>query len=177
MPKSRRIAALVFALGLALTGFMVAGAQADPHCDGDVGSLLVFTRYGATLPPGQPVGSAIGNTSYSTKSLGCEVGEEPNTNYLYPGATQLAVRFAQDLKVKTLAGTLDGLGFKNKPITLTRGLPPQNVVGTAQETALGPSTLYDMPWLDIDPTKTGTLKVTVNLPDGPVSDTWRSVGS
>lgn len=159
--------------GAALLGACVLplAAQADDHCAGDRGAILVFSQIGF---PGSP-GGFTGNPTYDSKrTIGCNLGEEPNTAYIYPGSNQLLVRFNQDLKVKTLRAKIEGLGY-NKEIVLKAG--HGSPTRQAQESVTGAATIYDSDPLPVDPAKTGTFKVTVFLADGPVSDTYRTVGS
>jgi hypothetical protein len=157
--RSRLIAVAAMIAAIAAAGLTGLSAHAG-QCDGDVGAIYLFSNKSY---PENPVSS--GTPSFQSKAIGCQLGGDPNTNYIYPGSDQVSVRFTQDLKVPALKARLEGLGLKIE-IDLKRS---PLVSGTAYA--------WDSKSVPIDPTKTGTLKVTVLLPDGPVSDTYRTVGS
>jgi hypothetical protein len=161
------VAALVATI---LSSLWITGAHAG-RCDGEVGEVVLLAYPGP--PGGYPVLVPTANTG--SKSIGCDVlgAEDPNTNYIYPGSTVAMVRYTQDIKVKSLKAHVKGLGL-DKDLVLTRG---QTTVATVVEPALGPTWVYNSPWFDIDPSKTGMIKVTIFLPDvGPVSDEYRTIG-
>jgi hypothetical protein len=155
---------LALAIVAACAALPVSSAAAD-HCEGEKWNIILHSRIGS--------GSAGSGIGYSSKDIGCAAGEEPNTNYIYPGSTQVLVRFAADLKVASIKAKLSGLGVQ-KDLTLNRG---QSDLGMLLEPALGKAYVYNSAWVDIDPTKTGKITVTVYLDDGPVSDEYRTAGS
>lgn len=158
-----RMAALV-ALAVVALSLVPLGASAD-HC-GD--NIYVFSRTRVQTPAG-----GVNNPSVTSEAIGCTVlgdvdgdGHEEETRWIYPAANSISVRYLVDFGagVTTLTGTVSGLGA-NQSITLTR-------------TALtgGTAFAYDSASVAIDPSQTGTLTVTVTLPDATVeSDTYSTI--
>lgn len=160
---------MLVALALGVPALRAGGARAT-HCDGEQYQVTLLTRIAYPTD----VAGFQGSPTYDSKVFGCLIGEEPNTSYIYPGSNQLLLRYAEDLKVPSLKARLDGLGL-NKDLVLRRG--QGSPLNQATGAVLGAAYFYDSDVLALDPTKTGVLKITVFLPDGPVHDSYRTVGS
>lgn len=175
----RRFAQVCLATAIVATAAVLGSVASADHCDGERASLHVFSGPGVNVPPTGVSGVPDdANLLPGTKVYGCLVGEDPNTNYIVPGATQLSVRFTQFLPgVGSITGHLTGLGL-DVDITLSQHQPIQTAVLAL---VLGPSYTYDSPPIDINPASTltpGTLDVVVNVPGaGAVADQYRTVAS
>lgn len=157
----------LFAVAALLAALTPLAGFAD-HCEGERGAVILISM---PAPPGGIPG-AYPPAAYTPKGLACaEVGEDPNGNYIVPGSTVLMVRYTEDLKVGRLEAHLKGLGI-DKTVQLVRG---ETTIGAASGAALGQTFVYSGPWVDLDPSKTGTITVTVMLPDGSAGDEFRTV--
>lgn len=172
------------ALALALlAGALTASPHAvGDHCDGAKGNLALFARPGVFVP--EPVSSttgvkAVGPTSLGYKALiGCNVGEDPNTNWIQAGANQVTVRWYDDSGLKALGdSTIVQLrGIVNVDAT---AVAVQSLQDSILSVVLGEFYTYDTPWLEMDPVAAtqpgGTIVVTVTA--AGASDTWRTMPS
>lgn len=171
-----KLVACAVSAALALVGWPARPVQAD-HCDGNKGNLILFSGHGTFLP--DPIPGATGvktaNTILvSTKAYGCNVGEDPNTNYIYPGSNLISVRYIVDGAElnTTLPFTLSGLATTSGTLTCLVALSTTLIALVPGE----PSPCwYESGWMAFDPaasmTPGGTIVVAV---PGEASDTYRT---
>lgn len=111
---------------------VVPAAHAD-HCDD---GLVIFSGQAEGPKP---------NANSLCGMLGEAAGD---TRVINPGSSELVVRFARDFGATypQITATIDGLGFANRTLTLTR------------ERLTTGEWVYDSPDLALDPSKRGCVR-------------------
>jgi len=155
-----RRAMLGFALA-AITTSLVPGSAFADHCDD---TMVIFSGLASPVAE-RPIPKA--NANAACLVLGEDAGD---TRIINAGSTEITVRFTEDFGAGTpqITAVVDGLGFTNRTITLTR--QPGPVDGF----------VYDSAKLALDPSKVGCI--TAELTDdfgGPDtgSTAFHTVGS
>lgn len=155
-----RRAMLGFALA-AITTSLVPGSAHAEHCGN---TMVIFSGLASPVAE-RPIPKV--NPNAACLALGEDAGD---TRIINPGSNEITVRFTEDFGAGTtqITAVINGLGFSNRSITLTR--QPGPVDGF----------VYDSAKLALDPSKVGCI--TAELSDdfgGPTtgSTAAHTVGS
>ncbi len=161
-----RRSVVLLALVSALAGVATFGtAHANSYCN----SSLVIFSYTSVDVPDNPSGvsGTRGGPAINENAGSCAIDNSDeiyDTRFLNPGTNSITVRdVAQlDASVASLPGVINGLGFDNLAITLTRS-----------STTGGLGTAYDSPLLYLKDgfAAVGSVSVVVTLPDGRTDTT------
>jgi hypothetical protein len=127
-------------LGLALAAAgLVPGAALADHCDD---AMVIFSgvNHGVAGAPKPKV-----NVNAACTVLGEDAGD---TRIINAGSNEISVRFTPDFgaAVPQIQAVIDGLGFDNKIVTLTRGPGPA-----------GQGIVYDSPAQALNPAEVGCI--------------------
>lgn len=139
----KRLSLMLTMGALALAVGSVPAPSLASHCD--VTNTVIFSYIGGQLAVNANAGVCIADPD----------DEIYDTRIINPGSTLISVRHTTDYGVAnpTLTATLNGLGFDNQVITLTRAV---TTTGAA---------VYDSDDFEIDPTASGAVTATVTLPN------------
>lgn len=158
MIRGSRFIRLAGATALALA--LAAPAARASHCNNLSVSLSSgYQAQAATAPSPNPHPFPGCSAHWAAPQ------ESVDTRIITPGANVVSPGFLADVAVATLPAKLNGMGFSNKSVTLTRSA------------IAGGGAVYAGPWLALPngpATAGGTITVTVTLPSRTESATFKT---
>jgi len=154
-----RIAAAIIASAIVAVMAPI-GARADHCTNPDVSSVIIFSGYMAPQP--------VGQNSVNTNAAACIADSDHTTPYdgrwINPGSNGISIRYIIGANLGAISAQINGLGFKNVVVPLTR-----NAGGTA----------YNSAAQALDASATGCITAEILLyPDSPEQNprsTYRTV--
>lgn len=180
MRNRLKVLATALAVAAGLIVLPAGGAQAA-NCDGDPGSIHLFSWVRAPIP--EPAAGATGQTTAGqpiSLNIKCAVDPSIDTNLITPGANYISVRFfvgagPSDALVAHLSGIVNQTVELRCRTSLTATL--LSAVPDVYELLFGSECYYGSLLIELPPGASllpGT--VTVTLSNG-ASDTWRTAAT